>query len=161
MSLYSEPGKGTTVKVYLPRTAQEPTRLEIEGVEDVPRGQGETILVIEDNEDVRGLAVRMIERLGYRIRDVPEAASALSLLEREGDSIDLVLSDVVLPGGMSGPEFADLAREFRPDLKVIFMSGYPAEASHRHGFLVQDKVLLNKPFEKHQLARILCEALDH
>jgi PAS domain S-box-containing protein len=160
VSLYSEPGKGTTVKVYLPRAAHAPERPEKDGTEAVPRGQGETILVIEDNEEVRGLAVRMIERLGYRVRDVPEAASALSLLEQEGDSIDLVLSDVVLPGGMSGPKFADAAREFRPDLKVIFMSGYPAEASHRNGLLAPDKVLLNKPFEKRQLARALREALD-
>ena len=78
----------------------------------------------------------------------------------EGAAPDLILSDVVLPGGISGPEFAEAAGKTHPDLKVVFMSGYPAEAAKRSGRLGSDKVLLNKPFQTKQLAAALREALD-
>ena len=109
--------------------------------------------------DVRQLAVKLVTSLGYQVIDVPEAASAWTVLER-GDQIDLVLSDVVLPGGTSGPEFAEAARERFPDLKIVFMSGYAAEAAKHNGFLDPDQVILNKPFQRSELAQALYEALD-
>ena len=90
---------------------------------------------------------------------MPDAASAHAVLAR-GTPIDLVLSDVVLPGGVSGPGFAKAARATHPDLKVIFMSGYPATATRQEGFPSGDAVLLNKPFRRHQVAEALRQSLD-
>ncbi len=158
--IYSEEGEGTTIRLYLPRAVQPSEAKEVPtALERMPRGQGETVLVLEDDPDVRQLAVKLVASLGYQVIDVPEAASARAVLDR-GERLDLLLSDVVLPGGTSGPEFAEEARERFPDLKVIFMSGYAAEAAKRNGFLDSDKVLLNKPFQRSQLAEALFEALD-
>jgi CheY-like chemotaxis protein len=154
----SEEGQGTTVKLYLPR-AEAPARIEAASRDqDIPRGRGEMVLVIEDDPDVKDLAVLMLEGLGYRAIHVPSAAQARKVLADEG-RVELLLSDVVLPGGTSGPEFAEEARTAYPDLKIIFMSGYPADAAKRKGFLGSDKVLLSKPFSRRQLAKALREAL--
>lgn len=158
VSIYSEAGKGTTVKLYLPRAEAAMQSGNLSQDDDPPHGRGEVVLVIEDDPDVRALAARMLESLGYRTIEVPDAASAHKVLA-EGNPVDLVLSDVVLPGGASGPKFAEQARTTYPDLKVIFMSGYPAEAAKRNGFLGSDQTLLNKPFRKRQLAKALREAL--
>ena len=156
VSIYSEEGKGTTVKLYLPRDAGVARPMEkVDGAE-VPRGRGEVVLVIEDDAEVRAATVKTLEGLGYQPIDVGDAAGARDVLDR-GDKIDLVLSDVVLPGDLSGPEFAAEIRERRPRLAIVFMSGYPAAA--RNGFLDSDRVLLNKPFRRRQLAEALGEAL--
>ncbi|GAB5471286.1 MAG: hypothetical protein Kilf2KO_43160 [Rhodospirillales bacterium] len=157
LSIYSEAGRGTTVKLYLPTVEGEAFETDRE-TQLVQRGQGETILVIEDDDDVRDLAVRLLEDLGYRAFPVVDAAQAHRLL-KSGPQADLVLSDVVLPGGVSGPEFAEEIRHLYPDLKVLFMSGYPAAAAMRNGYLGSDKVLLNKPFERRALAQALRNAL--
>jgi CheY-like chemotaxis protein len=158
VTIYSEEGQGTTVKLYLPRAEGAARSEGVSRDEDIPQGRSENILVIEDDPDVRDLAVRMLEGLGHGVIDVPDAASAHKVLA-DGKQVDLVLSDVVLPGGTGGPEFAEEARTTRPDLKIIFMSGYPAEAAKRDGFLGSDKVLLTKPFSRHELAQALRDAL--
>ena len=158
VSIYSEEGNGTTVKLYLPKAADTSAVAGAEVSAAIPRGRGETLLVIEDDPDVRGLAVRILTDLNYRLIDVADAAAAHAVLET-GQPVQLVLSDVVLPGGTNGPEFAEEARARDPDLKVIFMSGYPAEAARRNGFLGSDKVLLNKPFQRRQLAMAVRDAL--
>jgi len=159
VSICSEEGKGTTVRLYMPRSREVSQQEEARPTGDAPRGKGEMILVIEDDPDVRALSVQLLENLDYRVIDVPDAAAALDVLA-SGTLVNLVLSDVVLPGGTSGPEFAVQARERFPGLGIIFMSGYPAEAAMRNGFLGPDSVLLNKPFERLQLARALRQALD-
>ena len=158
VNIYSEAGKGTTVKLYLPR-AQETMHVESPNkVEEMPLGRGEVVLVIEDDPDVRALTVRMLEVLNYKVIDAFNAAAAHKVLAKER-SVDLVLSDVVLPGGVSGPEFAEEARITHPELKIIYMSGYPAEAAKRNGFLGSGQVLLNKPFEKRELAKAIRDVL--
>ena len=157
--IYSEEGKGTTVKLYLPRDKTMARREEPKDTAQVPHGLGEVVLVVEDDAEVCKVAVEMLGGLGYKVVYAREAASACALLEQE-DRVDLVLADVILPGGISGPEFADQAMQRYPELKVIFMSGYPAEAAKRNGFLGSNKVLLNKPFQKRQLALALRNALD-
>ncbi len=159
VTIYNEKGQGTTVKVYLPRAEVVARGEEESQSAAIPQGLGETILVIEDDADVRALAVHMLEGLGYGTISVADASSADAKLA-DGTMPDLVLSDVVLPGGISGPEFARTACETYPGLKVIFMSGYATEAVKRSGFLSSDKVLLNKPFQRKQLAKALREALD-
>lgn len=160
VTVYSEEGKGTTVRLYLPRSVDAEQAKPLPLLDgEIPRGRGEKVLVIEDDAEVRVLAVQILQNLGYKVVDVPDAASARKALA-EQEAIDIVLSDVVLPGEMSGLEFADEARAAQPGLRVIFMSGYAAEAAVQNGSLAPDNVLLNKPFERRQLATVLREQLD-
>ncbi len=159
VSIYSEEDHGTTVKLYLPRAEELARQAEAIPEAEAPQGKGEVILVIEDDPDVRSLAVRVLESLDYRVIDVPDAAAAHEALV-DATPVDLVLSDVVLRGGISGPEFVAQASTTYPDLKFMFMSGYSAEAANRNGFLESGRVLLNKPFQRYQLAKALREALD-
>ena len=155
----SKEGQGTTVKLYLPRARDVQRSKKAHQAADIPRGRGEVVLVIEDDPGVSNLAVKMLGGLGYRMLEAPDAAGARKRLAN-GMQVDLVLSDVVLSGGTSGPDFAEEARTTHPDLSFIFMSGYPAEAGKGNGFLDSDHVLLNKPFRRRQLAMAIREALD-
>jgi len=157
--IYSELGHGTTVKLYLPRGQEAIVPDTDVAGDDTPQGRGEAILVIEDDRDVRAVAVKMLEDLDYKVIDVAAAEEAWTVLA-DGVTVDLVLSDVVLPGGTSGPAFAEEALRRYPRLKVIFISGYPAEAALRNGFLGSGKVLLSKPFRREELAKALREAFD-
>ena len=159
VTIYSEEGQGTTVKLYLPRATQAAATTAADTSQDAPMGSGETILVIEDDSAVRELVATTLGGLGYRVVDVPEAASAWRILERE-ERVDLVLSDVVLPAGTSGRDFAEQAKEHYPDLRIIFMSGYPAGSTMHTSLMRADEILLNKPFRKHQLALAVRAALD-
>ena len=127
--------------------------------QDIPRGRGELVLVVEDDPDVGALTVNMLESLGYHVISTENAAEARAVLAR-GEKVDLVLSDVILPGGTSGPEFAARAHASYPDLKVIFMSGYSAAAARDGSFLDSEQILLRKPFQQRQLANALRQALD-
>ncbi len=156
VSIYSEVGQGTTVHIYLPRERN----VIAQDSDDAPTtvmGTGQIVLVIEDDADVRAMAVAMLERLDYRTLDAADAATARDILA-SGTEVDIVLSDVVLPGGMSGPEFADEVRARFPSLPVVFMSGYPDEASRRNGFVDSENILLNKPFQRAELAEALDQA---
>jgi len=157
VTIYSEEGQGTTVKLYLPRARVAGDSEEQKPCE-IKRGQGQKILVIEDNPDVRVLAVDLLSGLGYRTMDVADADEARRALSDEAD-FDLVLSDVVLPGGTSGFQFAEQVAAKFPDLKVVFMSGYPAEAAKSNELLGPDRILLNKPFRREALAKVIHEAL--
>ncbi|MDA0786362.1 MAG: PAS domain S-box protein [Proteobacteria bacterium] len=158
VTIYSEEQVGTTVRIYLP-VARDAVRDEpLAEILDVPSGQGESILVIEDDPDVRALAVQILQDLGYAVDAVPDAARAEHALAG-GKLPDLILSDVVLPGGVSGPVFAETARARYPGIRIIFMSGYPEAAAKRNGFLGSDSVLLNKPFQRRELAKAVRAAL--
>ncbi len=159
VDLRSEPGWGTTVDVFLPRAPEAPPRPAAGPGDEVTLGRGETVLVIEDDELVREMAVRSIEGLGYRVVSAGDAAAAWRIVE-SGTRIDVVLSDVVLSGGTSGPEFDERLGRHAPDLPVLFMSGYPADAAKRGGLVDTDVVLLAKPFRRGQLAKALHDALD-
>ena len=124
-----------------------------------PRGQGETILGLEDDREVRSLAVAALERLGYRVLEAADANAAMQVLEEEADNIDLLLSDVVLPGGVSGPEFATKAKDLYPELKLVFMSGYAADLYTDDKIPGFDETLLNKPFRLADLAKAIHDAL--
>lgn len=157
--LISETGSGTTVKLYLPRADLVVDQAEGQETEDASRGHGEVVVVVEDDADVRSLVVRLLNSLGYRVIDAPDAQSALAVLSAD-EKVDLLLSDVVLPGGMSGPDLARQARERYPGLRVLFMSGYAAEEANHSGLLGPDADLLNKPFQKSDLAEKMRAALD-
>jgi CheY-like chemotaxis protein len=159
VTLDSEQGHGTTVTLYLPRSAGATTgAAEIAG-DELPLGDGQTVLVIEDDDDVRQLAVDLLERLRYRVIDVADAASGRKVLDN-GEAVDLMLSDVVLPGGTSGPTFAQEVRARFPAVSIVLMSGYTADSALPDDFTRSDWVVLNKPFKTAQLAEAMRMALD-
>ncbi|MBU0678346.1 MAG: response regulator, partial [Verrucomicrobia bacterium] len=155
--LDSEEGKGSTFTVYLPLTtaAAEKDRSE-EG--EVPRGN-ETILFVEDNPSVRKITKRMLETLGYRVLDASGFDEAMQVLSGEAGRVDLLLTDVVMPG-VDGVELAGRVRELRPDIRLLFASGYPQEQLARHGIDRPDAELLKKPFDIRELGKALRRVLD-
>ena len=157
--VYSEPGKGTTFKIYLPRVdeALEELKERVE-VKEVPRGT-ETILVVEDEEDVRKLAVRILERQGYKVLEASQGLDAFLIAEKYEDLIHLLVTDVVMPK-ISGRELADRIAEIRPEIKVLYMSGYTDNAIVHHGVLGEGMKFIQKPFTVDGLARKIREVLD-
>ena len=124
-----------------------------------PLGQGETILVVEDDKDLRRFVVRVLSRLGYEVLEAGSGNRALAVLKDSPD-IDLFLSDVLLPGGRSGPDIALEVQRHRPDLKFLFMSGHVTTESHNQDWLRDWADLLNKPFTKRDLAQKVRAVLD-
>ena len=160
VKIYSEVGAGTTIRIYLPRLVSADILNEIQAVPaSAVRGEGETILVVEDQADVREFAVEMLLELGYRVLDAPDGATALRQLDAE-PGISLLFTDVGLPGGMNGRQLADEARRRRPDLKVLFTSGYARNAIVHHGRLDPGVQLITKPFAFVDLAAKICQILE-
>ncbi len=161
--IYSETGEGTTVRIYLPRARDESESDCERQVIDDPEalaGRNERILVVEDDPLVLQFTVSCLEGLGYRVASCTEGNTALKLLEEDGP-FDLLLTDVVLVGGLSGRQVADQALEKFPGLRVLYMSGYTENAIVHHGRLDPGVSLLSKPFRKKDLARKLRGILDH
>ncbi len=160
VSIYSERGQGTTVKLYLPR-ASAGTRVaaDVPPVQAALRGGAETVLVVEDDEPVRLLVCLELRAMGYRVIEAASGAEALRLIE-QGEPIDLLFTDVVMPGGMSGRELADAALRLRPDLPVLYTSGYTENAIVHHGRLDAGVMLLPKPHRRADLARAVRSALE-
>jgi PAS domain S-box-containing protein len=158
VTIYSEVGQGTTVKLYLPRYIGEgaaPTKVE----KLAPAGSnGEVVLVVEDNDDVRAYSVMSLTELGYRVLEARHAEAALSVLETD-QHIDLLFSDIVLPG-MSGRALVDRALELRPELKVLFTTGYSRNAIVHQGRLDAGVQLISKPFTFEQLGARVRDTLD-
>lgn len=158
LELYSEPGLGTTVQLYLPR-AEAPEREPARTSHDtLPEGRGERVLVVEDEAVMRSVVTAMVERLGYRPQPVADAAEAVARIST-GEPVEVAMIDLVLSGGVSGPDLAEELRRRAPELEVVFMSGYPLEAAVRHGLLEPGSPLLHKPFRRPQLAWALRQAL--
>jgi CheY-like chemotaxis protein len=154
----SEPGRGTTVTMYLPRAVSEsPHAPAAAGVFRIIHGT-ETILLVEDDEHVRRFALNQLKSLGYDVLQAHDGVAAMELIERPG-RIDLLFTDFVMPGGMSGRQLADAARRRRPGLKVLFTSGYNEEAVHQ-GRLDQTVALLPKPYRRRELAERIRSILD-
>jgi PAS domain S-box-containing protein len=150
-AIYSEPGHGTTVKLYLPRTRQAEDR-ETAISKNPVSGGTETILVVEDDEDVRATVVSLLADLGYRVLKAGDAQSALAIVE-SGLPIDLLFTDVVMPGPLRSPELARKAQERLPEIAVLFTSGYTDNAIVHGGRLDAGTNLLSKPYTSEALAR--------
>jgi CheY-like chemotaxis protein len=157
IKIYSEVGHGTTVKLYLPRTHQKEDALNVSDQEAVTGGT-ETILVAEDDDEVRATAVEMLADLGYRVYKARDAIGALSVIEK-GHAIDLLFTDVVMPGELKSPELARKARERLPDIAVLFTSGYTENAIVHGGRLDAGVDLLPKPYTRDALARKIRQVL--
>jgi PAS domain S-box-containing protein len=143
LRIESELGRGTTVRLYLPRALQEAVDLDVPVI-DIPRGKGETILVVEDDAPVRLVISAVLEELGYDVILSTDARPAIPIL-KSTRPIDLMVSDVVLPH-VNGRKLAELARVLRPDLKVLFVTGYAEHATSRADFLEAGMDMLTKPF---------------
>ena len=155
-TIYSEPGRGTTVHVYLPSVPKvEVASRGDRATELSAAGGGETVLVVEDNPQVRRLSVRRLELLGYGAVEADSGPSATALLERE-QKIDLIFSDVVMPGGMTGYELASFTRQHHPSVRILLTSGYDAE---QQATVVSDLRVLRKPYNQADLARALRDIL--
>jgi PAS domain S-box-containing protein len=156
--IYSEPGEGTTVKLYLPRAprgARDEIAIPAPAQAD---GGPETILVVEDDQDLRAYSVSTLRELGYAVLEAGTGSEALTILDSAG--VDLLFTDVVLPDGMNGRVLADHARRRRPELKVLFTTGYTRNAIVHHGRLDPGVSLLGKPFTFDDLARKVRQTLD-
>jgi two-component system NtrC family sensor kinase len=165
IGIYSEVGEGTTIKLYFPRLAEQGAVPSWDArpsgtLAPLPDGN-ETILVVEDDEQVNRFAVEALEERGYRVLTAPDAGTALRLLDHVSDqTVSLLLTDVVLPGGMNGRQLADEVLRRRPGMKVLFVTGYTRNAIIHHGRLDPDTELLTKPFTAEALARKLRQMLD-
>jgi CheY-like chemotaxis protein len=161
VAIYSEPGLGTTVRLYLPTARQKPEEgtTSQSGRNANPKRGSETVLVVEDDNFVRGYAVACLESLGYTVITAADGRSALERLNN-GDIPDILFTDIVMPGGVSGLDLAEQARAIKPDLRVLFASGYPLETLAARGKLSAAAAILNKPYRKAELALRIREALD-
>lgn len=157
--IYSEAGQGTTVTLLLPRTRKDRSDKATHKRAVPCAAAGESILVVDDNASLLRVAVNQLAGLGYKVLSAFDGPMALRILGEHGD-IDLLLTDIIMPGAMSGTELAREARRLRPDLKVIYMSGFPESAFDEDAQLDPDVVLLRKPFRKAELAENLREVLD-
>jgi CheY-like chemotaxis protein len=156
--VYSEQGKGTTFKIYLPATHEKSrgTQTAVSGA--MPRGT-ETVLVADDEPDIRNLVLDVLRPLGYHVLIAASGDEALTASDALQGPVDLLLTDVVMPG-MDGKKLADELCSRRPDVKIIFMSGYTDDAIAHHGILDSGVILIQKPLTPGVLARKIREVLD-
>jgi signal transduction histidine kinase/DNA-binding response OmpR family regulator/HAMP domain-containing protein len=158
ISAFSEPGKGTTFNIHLPRTDAEPVAKAVEAGGEAPRGNGERILLVEDEASLRELCESVLSGLGYRVSPAGSGQEALALVLEQGLEPDLLVTDVVMPG-MSGAELSEQLRRVKSGLRVLFMSGYMDDTITRHIVLDQTAHFIPKPFTERALATKVREAL--
>jgi signal transduction histidine kinase len=160
VKIYSEPGEGTTVKLYLPQDLTATAVADRPSERTVPTGvPGEVILIVEDEAEVRANAAEMLREMGYEVVEAPDGPTALRILE-SGPHVRLLLTDIGLPGEINGRQLADAAMRRRPGLKVLFTTGYARNAIVHQGRLDPDIELLSKPFTFTELATKVKRALD-
>ncbi|PPQ27998.1 CHASE3 domain-containing protein [Rhodopila globiformis] len=160
VKIYSEPGEGTAVKIYLPRAvgAQVPTMQRSSAPAELPRGSA-TILLVEDEAAVREVAGAILRNLGYRVLEAQDGDEGLLVFGAHAAEVDLLLTDVVLPGKVRGRELSERITAMRPEVKVLYMSGYTENSIVHHGRLDDGVQLLGKPFKREQLARKVADVL--
>ncbi|MET0272538.1 MAG: PAS domain-containing protein [Phenylobacterium sp.] len=158
--IYSEPGRGTTMCLYLPRHIGEAEEAEeADAADAIDPGDGETVLVIDDEPTVRMLIVEVLEENGYAAIEAADGPSGLQILQSDA-RIDLLITDVGLPGGMNGRQVADAARVVRPDLKVLFVTGYAENAAIGNGHLDSGMQMITKPFAMAALGAKVRDLID-
>ncbi len=159
IQVYSEEGQGTAFKVYLPAVSEEAQENKTV-VHPSKTSQGnETILVVEDELSVRTLAARILERFGYNVLEAEEPEAALMLIQKHAEKVHLLVSDVVMPK-MDGKTLYTQLREFYPELKVLYMSGYTNEIIAHQGVLEPDIDFIQKPFSMRDFSRKVRKVLD-
>jgi two-component system cell cycle sensor histidine kinase/response regulator CckA len=162
ITVQSELDHGSTFRIYLPSTEEEPKAADTATVgeratERAPAGKA-MILIVEDDVGIRELTSKVLSRYGYAVMSASGGEEAREVSEKHEGVIDVLLSDVVMPG-MSGPMVAEMLTKMRPSIKVVFMSGYTDDAIVRHGVRVREVPFLQKPFTPDQLANKILEVL--
>ena len=161
ISVYSEPEKGSTFRIYLPVHEKDGTLKRDDAPEFGLRKGTETILVVEDEATIRDLVARILARSGYRVLVAGSAGDVAELMDAERPRVNLLLTDVVLPGGKTGRDVAEYVQFLRPGLPVIFMSGYTQDSAVFNGSVGTDAEFLEKPFTRQGLLAKVREMLDH
>ncbi len=159
INVYSEPGKGTSFKIYLPPHADEEEPAKAPKTDEIPTGRGETVLIVEDEASILKLVKMVLERLGYHALAASTPEKAMALAEEHARAIDLLITDVVMPE-MNGRELAETLHAHYPDLKVLFMSGYTANVIAHRGVLEEGVNFIQKPISNRDLAVKVREALE-
>jgi two-component system cell cycle sensor histidine kinase/response regulator CckA len=159
INVYSEPGEGTTIKIYLPRHEVEFVEIQEKSTAEIPQSQGETVLLVEDDISILKLATKILDRLGYTVLTAETPEKVIDLAKEHSGKIDLLITDVIMPG-MNGSELSQKIQSLYPDLKCVFMSGYTADIIAHHGVLDEGMYFIQKPFSKRNLALTVRKALD-
>jgi len=159
INVYSEPGQGTTFKIYFPRHKAEPAEILLESAAETPQGGAETILMVEDEKEILDLGKRILEKLGYMVLIGKTPGEAIRLAQEHTGDIRLLITDVVMPE-MNGRDLADRLASIKPGLKCLFMSGYTANIIARRGVLEEGVHFIEKPFSIKNLAAKVREVLD-
>jgi PAS domain S-box-containing protein len=158
LKIYSEVGHGTTVRLYLPRARVEVVREQApQSAAKDATAPGETILVVEDNPSVRATVVQLLKTLRYSVLEAEDSRRAIEILSTPQQKIDLLFTDIVMPGGMSGSELAKRAREIRPELKVLYTSGFTETSIRSGNTLASTDPILSKPYRRQELAQKIRE----
>ena len=159
VNVYSEPGEGTSIKIYLPQHEGKAVGNQGESTEEIPQGLGETILVVEDDMPILKLAKKILEGLGYKVLTADTPKGAMRLAKEYKSEIQLLVTDVIMPE-MNGRELSEQMQSLYPDLKCIFMSGYTANAIAHHGVLDEGMEFIQKPCSQADLAKTVRNVLD-
>lgn len=158
ISVYSEPGHGTTFKIHFPRCEEAPVVIQA-GKEAPVRGGSETILLVDDAAPLRGLTRRLLEGCGYTVMDSGDPVAAIAMAAQHKGPLPLMITDVVMPG-LSGPVLAEKLASTRPEMRVLYTSGYADDEVAQHGMVAPDCAFLEKPFTRDDLVRKVRELLD-
>lgn len=159
INVYSEIGKGTTIRIYLPRDFGEIIRQEDEHLTEIPKGKGETVLLVEDDPSILKLGAMILESLNYTILKASSGREALRVADEHPGEIDLLVTDVVMPE-MNGRDLAEQLKTFFPDLKILFMSGYTEKVIARQSILEEGMEFIQKPFSVSEIANKVRQVLD-
>ncbi len=159
INVYSEPNKGTTIKIYLPKHMMMAVELHRETPIEVPLSHGETVLLVEDDRSILKLGKRILEELGYSVLSAPSPREAIELAKAQAGEINLLITDVIMPE-MNGRELSEHLKSLYPNLKILFMSGYTANVIAHRGMLDDDVYFISKPFSKKDMAVKVREVLD-
>lgn len=159
INVYSEPGKGTTFKIYLPKCSRKTPKNQEEKQVSIPKGHGETILLVEDEESILSLGRTMLEGLGYKVLTAASPLEAIRLAKSHAGEIRLLITDVIMPE-MNGRELSEKLQTLQPHIKCLYMSGYTANAISHRGVLAEGVHFIQKPFSLENLAFKVREVLD-
>jgi CheY-like chemotaxis protein len=159
VTIYSEVGHGTTVKLYVPRSVNSATRKENKEESPMTERDAARILVVEDNESVREISVSILTDQGYEVVEANDGNEALKFLN-DGSSFDLLFTDVILPGGMNGADLADEAKRLHPGIKVLYTTGYVEHSVLHNGIVDQGVTIVNKPYRRAELLEKVRASLE-